>query len=125
MAPEIALKLLIAAFKIYCKLKIQGILKNLLVVKLWFYGDFQQVLPIVKKERREDVVQFAIYQSHLWNYCHVFKLHQNMRLMQNNMSEMQESFVQDFSEWILKIINGDLVEGDGDNNITVPHDLII
>ena len=45
--------------------------------------------------------------------------------MQNNMSEMQESFVQDFSEWILKIVNGDLVEGDGDNNITVPHDLII
>ena len=99
MAPEIALKLLIAAFKIYCKLKIQGILKNLLVVKLWFYGDFQQVLPIVKKGRREDIVQSTICQSHLWNYCHVFKLHQNMRLMQNNMSEMQESFVQDFSEW--------------------------
>ena len=79
----------------------------------------------MKKGRREDVVQFAIYQSHLRNYCHVFKLHQNMRLMQNNMSEMQESFVQDFSEWILKIVNGDLVEGDGDNNITVPHDLII
>ena len=45
--------------------------------------------------------------------------------MQNNMSEMQESSIQDFSEWILKIGNGDLGEGDGDNNITIPHDLII
>ncbi|KAK4581326.1 hypothetical protein RGQ29_024831 [Quercus rubra] len=32
---------------------------------------------------------------------------------------------KDFSEWILKIGNGDLGEGDGDNNITIPHDLII
>ena len=30
------------------------------------------------------------------------------------MSEMQESSVQDFSEWILKIGNGDLGEGDGE-----------
>ena len=55
----------------------------------------------------------------------VFKLQQNMRLMQNNMSEMQESSIQDFSEWILKIGNGDFGEDDGDNNITIPHDLII
>ena len=48
-----------------------------------------------------------------------------MRLMQNNMSEMQESSIQDFSEWILKIGNGDFGEDDGDNNITIPHDLII
>ena len=41
------------------------------------------------------------------------------------MSEIQESSIQDFSEWILKIGNGDLGEGDGDNNITIPHDLII
>ena len=45
--------------------------------------------------------------------------------MQNNMSEMQESSIQDFSEWILKIGNGDLGEDDSDNNITIPHDLII
>ncbi|XP_065636227.1 uncharacterized protein LOC136070273 [Quercus suber] len=45
-------------------------------------GDFQQILPVVKKGRREDIVQSAI--------C-----------------------------------NGDLGEGDGDNDITIPHDLII
>ena len=39
-------------------------------------GDFRQILPVVKKEkeRREDVFQSAIFQSHLWNYSHVFKL---------------------------------------------------
>ncbi|KAL4606240.1 hypothetical protein ACB092_09G087600 [Castanea dentata] len=88
-------------------------------------GDFRQILPVVKKGRREDIVQSTICQSHLWNYCHVFKLQQNMRLMQNNMSEIQQSSIQDFSELILKIGNGDLGEGDGDNNITIPHDLII
>ena len=48
-----------------------------------------------------------------------------MRFMQNNISEMQESSIQDFSEWILKVGNVDLGEGDGDNYITIPHDLII
>ena len=42
-------------------------------------GDFRQILPVVKEGRREDIVQSAICQSHLWNYCHVFKLQQNVR----------------------------------------------
>ena len=39
-----------------------------------------------------------------------------MRLLQNNMSGIETSSIKDFSEWILKIGNGELGEGDGDYN---------
>ena len=48
-----------------------------------------------------------------------------MRLLENSMSGIETSSIKDFSEWILKIGNGELGEGDGDNNISIPSDLII
>ena len=36
-------------------------------------GDFRQILPIVRKGRREDIVQPSISKSYLWNDCNVFK----------------------------------------------------
>ena len=48
-----------------------------------------------------------------------------MRLLQNNMSGIETSSIKDFSEWILKIGNGQLGKGDGENNISIPSDLII
>ena len=77
-------------------------------------GDFRQILPVVRKGRREDIVQSSISKSYLWNDCHVFKLQTNMRLLQNNMSGIETSSIKDFSEWILKIGNAELGEGDGD-----------
>lgn len=47
------------------------------------------------------------------------------RLLQNNMSGIETSSIKEFSEWILKKGNGELEEGDGDNNITIPNDLNI
>ncbi|KAL4609736.1 hypothetical protein ACB092_08G002900 [Castanea dentata] len=74
-------------------------------------GDFLQILPIVRKGRREDIVQSSIIKSYLWNDCHVFKLQTNMTLLQNNMSRIETSSIKDFR--------------DGDNNISIPSDLII
>ena len=88
-------------------------------------GDFRQILPVVRKGRREDIVQSSISKSYLWNDCNVFKLQTNMRLLQNSMSGIETSSIKDFSEWILKIGNGELGEGDGDYNISIPSDLII
>jgi ATP-dependent DNA helicase PIF1 len=88
-------------------------------------GDFRQILPVVKKGKQEDIVYSAISKSYLWNYCHIFKLQTNMRLRQNNMSEMETSSIKDFSEWILKIGDGKFGEEDDDNKITIPNDLII
>ena len=88
-------------------------------------GDFRQILPVVRKGRREDIVQSSISKSYLWNDCNVFKLQTNMRLLQNGMSGIETSSIKDFSEWILKVGNGELGEGDGDYNISIPSDLII
>ncbi|KAL4619659.1 hypothetical protein ACB092_06G096000 [Castanea dentata] len=66
-------------------------------------GDFQQILPVVRKGRREDIVQSLISKSYLWSDCHVFKLQTNMRLLQNNLSRVETSSIKDFREWILKI----------------------
>ncbi|KAL4596305.1 hypothetical protein ACB092_12G154600 [Castanea dentata] len=88
-------------------------------------GDFQQILLVVRKGRREDIVQSSISKSYLWSDFHVFKLQTNMRLLQNNLSRVETSSIKDFSEWILKIGNGELGERDRDNNISIPSDLII
>lgn len=41
-------------------------------------GDFRQVLPVLPKKGREDVVMASISKSYLWRQCTIFKLDQNM-----------------------------------------------
>ena len=37
-------------------------------------GDFRQILPVVSKARREQIVEASINKSSLWNNCKVFIL---------------------------------------------------
>lgn len=43
-------------------------------------GDFRQILPVIPRATREDVVFATINSSKLWSYCKVLKLTKNMRL---------------------------------------------
>lgn len=43
-------------------------------------GDFRQILPVVPKGNRHDIVHASICSSYLWSYCEVLRLTQNMRL---------------------------------------------
>ncbi|XP_012829133.1 PREDICTED: ATP-dependent DNA helicase PIF1-like [Erythranthe guttata] len=45
-----------------------------------FRGDFRQILPVVLKASRQDIVHATINSSSLWNFCRVMKLTKNMRL---------------------------------------------
>lgn len=45
-----------------------------------FGGDFRQILPVVPKGSRQDIVHVTICSSELWNHCEVLKLARNMRL---------------------------------------------
>ncbi|CAJ0824387.1 6532_t:CDS:2, partial [Entrophospora sp. SA101] len=47
-----------------------------------FGGDFQQVLPVVHKGTRTQIVNAALNKSHLWHHAHVFSLTINMRVAQ-------------------------------------------
>ncbi len=45
-----------------------------------FSGDFRQILPIVPRGTRGDVVGAALNRSSIWQHVRVFKLHTNMRV---------------------------------------------
>jgi len=37
-------------------------------------GDFRQIIPIMKKAFRYDIIKYSIHYSDLWQYCKVLKL---------------------------------------------------
>jgi len=47
-----------------------------------FGGDFCQILPVVPKGRREDIISSCLLRSPLWHHVKVIKLTVNMRLLQ-------------------------------------------
>jgi len=61
-------------------------------------GDFRQILPVVPKGGREDIVSASLPQSHLWQHVTIFHLHINMRVMVANFEEKQE-----FAKWVLNV----------------------
>lgn len=64
-----------------------------------FGGDFKQILPVIPKGSREDIVSACLQRSHLWPNLQVLKLRRNMRLAQDPSE-------QDFASWLLDIGNG-------------------
>jgi len=64
-----------------------------------FGGDFQQILPVVYKGSREDVVSASLLRSVLWTDIEVLKLTQNMRVA-------SDPDAQPFSSWLLDIGHG-------------------
>jgi ATP-dependent DNA helicase PIF1 len=45
-----------------------------------FGNDFRQILPVVPRGTRGDVVAAALNHSNIWQHVRVFKLHINMRV---------------------------------------------
>ncbi|XP_012833445.1 PREDICTED: uncharacterized protein LOC105954317 [Erythranthe guttata] len=88
-------------------------------------GDFRQILPVVLKASRQDIVHATINSSQLWEECKVLKLHTNMRLQSSsNTSEVEE--VKEFADWILSIGNGEAGEqNDGEASVEIPEDMLI
>jgi ATP-dependent DNA helicase PIF1 len=87
-----------------------------------FGGDFRQILPVVPRGCRSDIVHASINASKIWDHCKVLTLTQNMRLQScGNPAELAE-----FSQWILKVGEGKLSEpNDGYADIEIPQDLLI
>ncbi|KAK4592722.1 hypothetical protein RGQ29_017025 [Quercus rubra] len=67
-------------------------------------GDFKQILPVVSKGRREQIVEASINKSSLWN---------------------SDIATWEFAKWILKIGDGELSNSEGEALIEIPHDLLI
>ena len=68
------------------------------IVVLWG-GDFRQILPVIERGNRQDIVYACIQHSYLWLHVHVFPLTQNMRLGQTPEE-------QNFAQWLLSVGEG-------------------
>ncbi|XP_071736311.1 ATP-dependent DNA helicase PIF1-like [Rutidosis leptorrhynchoides] len=90
-----------------------------------FGGDFRQILSIIQKGTRQDIVGASLNSSFLWDYVTVLKLTVNMRLGGLGASSTDVD-TRKFAEWILEIGNGNVGESeDGVFDIEIPKDLLI
>lgn len=82
-----------------------------------FGGDFRQVLPVVPRGGRSDVVNQCINRSFLWRHVEVKKLRINMRVQQaqNNNDVPLSAEIQQFADMLLEI-------GDGRTQTLKVHD---
>jgi hypothetical protein len=74
---------------------IEKIFGGKIVVLGW---DFQQILPVVPKGGREDIVSASLPQSHLWQHVTILRLHIDMRVMAANSEEQRK-----FTKWVLNV----------------------
>ncbi|XP_052623620.1 uncharacterized protein LOC128128909 [Lactuca sativa] len=87
-----------------------------------FGGDFRQILPVIQRVNRSDIVQASLHSSRLWRECIDLRLTVNMRLQfhcPNNDFEETKSF----ADWILKVGEG-TIDGlnDGEVEVEFPED---
>jgi ATP-dependent DNA helicase PIF1 len=89
-------------------------------------GDFRQILPVIRKGSRGQIIKAAICSSRrLWKHCKVLKLTQNMRLKSGTTVEEQNE-IKAFADWLLKIGDGfDSKDETGEMEIDIPAELCI
>ncbi|XP_015960600.1 uncharacterized protein LOC107484558 [Arachis duranensis] len=88
-------------------------------------GDFRQILPVILRGSRQDIVHSTMNSSYLWKFCHVLKLTKNMRLsVETNASNQDET--EQFGEWLLKVGDGLIGDNmDDESEICLPGDIVI
>jgi hypothetical protein len=79
-----------------------------------FGGDFRQVLPVVRKGSRAQIVGASLRMSYLWNSIRHLKLVRNMRAKSDPW----------FSDYLLRIGEGS-EEANNDDEILLPDDICI
>jgi PIF1-like helicase/Helicase len=80
-----------------------------------FGGDFQQILPVIPRGSRADIVDACLRMSYLWNNIIILKLRKNMRLQQSPEDVK-------FSEWLLDVGHGRDIDDDG--KILLPPSIV-
>lgn len=92
-------------------------------------GDFRQILPVIPKGSRSDIVSACIISSPLWRECKLFKLFTNMRLNVGN-TELEKQRRNIFCQWVLDVGDGNVGQAldekkDNDFSIKVPPEFCI
>ncbi|XP_019158039.1 PREDICTED: uncharacterized protein LOC109154766 [Ipomoea nil] len=88
-------------------------------------GDFRQILPVIPKGSRQDIVQASINSSYLWSNCEVLRLTKNLRLRGISSAKEVEK-LNSFAKWIADLGDGNLGEEKNDIfNIRIPDNFVL
>ncbi|XP_031120423.1 ATP-dependent DNA helicase PIF1-like [Ipomoea triloba] len=88
-------------------------------------GDFRQILPVIPKGSRQDIVSAAINSSYLWDSCKVLRLTKNLRLRTLDDSARKEH-IERFAAWLADIGNGILGgPNDGHGKVEIPEEMLL
>eukprot|EP00268_Persea_americana_P000622 TRINITY_DN1019_c0_g1_i10.p1 TRINITY_DN1019_c0_g1~~TRINITY_DN1019_c0_g1_i10.p1 ORF type:complete len:370 (+),score=41.72 TRINITY_DN1019_c0_g1_i10:613-1722(+) len=92
--------------------------------------DFRQILPVVYKGGREQIVDTSLINAEVWKHCHVFNLTVNMRLQQSSNNGVTNDNYVEFASWVLSIGNGTAnaysISNDGELNwVKIPEELML
>ncbi|XP_019163585.1 PREDICTED: uncharacterized protein LOC109159928 [Ipomoea nil] len=88
-------------------------------------GDFRQILPVIPKGTRQDIVGSSINSSYLWSHCKVLRLTQNLRL-QNVGSTGERRNLAAFANWIAAIGDGQVGgPNDGHAKVEIPQEHVL
>ncbi|XP_019199145.1 PREDICTED: uncharacterized protein LOC109192894 [Ipomoea nil] len=88
-------------------------------------GDFCQILPVVPKGTRQDIVSSAINSSYLWDSCKVLRLTQNLRLCSVPNGGNRQA-LQEFADWIANVGDGKLGgRNDGFVEVEIPKHMLL
>ena len=75
---------------------------------LVFGGDFKQILQVITKEIRADIVVASLSRSHFSPNYHVMHMKINIRLRDPTLSNYKYERLCHFGDWLLNIGNGNL-----------------
>ncbi|KAH9547373.1 hypothetical protein CY35_11G030800 [Sphagnum magellanicum] len=76
-----------------------------------FGGDFRQILPVVPRGTRGDVVKAALNRSSIWQHVRVFKLYTNMRMQRllaqgDAYAQVDATRLQAFADYLQRVGEG-------------------
>ncbi|XP_057747327.1 uncharacterized protein LOC130966529 [Arachis stenosperma] len=90
-----------------------------------FGGDFKQILLVITKGSRQDIVNPSINSSYLWHECKLLSLTQNMRL-RSSIEDESVRERKEFAQWILDLGDGKLAHSEDRYNVVpIPPELLI
>ncbi|XP_071704160.1 uncharacterized protein [Rutidosis leptorrhynchoides] len=69
-------------------------------------GDFRQILPVIPKGKRQDIVHACINRSDLWQHCQLHTLSRVMRVNEYTADGQLDTRKQEFNKWVLNIGEG-------------------
>ncbi|KAM0910887.1 hypothetical protein ACQ4PT_013858 [Festuca glaucescens] len=74
-------------------------------------GDFRQVLPVIPRATRAEIVNATLSSSSLWSHVKVVCLTENMRLSADGLADDERAELSKFSDWVLAVgDDGDRVD---------------